>query len=495
MWFQIAAGLLMFGEFVYYGTRDAPHPPPAQFSLPKTDEGSAIPIVYGTCRVRSAPLAWAGNWDPEPTGGVNVYSLNMLWVVGAPFTNGTMALASIYVNNFKLILLPFTPPVGVIPGPFTGQSTFTTSNGFNLFGGPGLGGGIVGTVEFWDGRSTQTISNGLHGGPGSHASTIQAYVSGDIPTSPPAPFVLGSVDPTLIPGYRNLALCFLSAWEIGETAQMVPYSFEVTSLSSGSAADMGRSLPNDADPAAVLYDLLTGVWGRLALGTDKLNIGSFQTASLTLYGEGHGYSRAIETTDDATIVIGDVLRQINGIIFQEPTTGQLTLKLIRNDYDVNILPTVNPDNARPDGSGWYQVSGWSETLNQIRVIYTNRASAYADDQAIAQNAANVTAQGGKLRSMDVRFAGCSSADLARKLAARELNAVSRPQATASVVVNRSFYGIRPGDVVRFTWPQLGISNMVMRVANVDLGQLHKGEIALKMIRDVFDTQIGAFPVP
>jgi hypothetical protein len=37
--------------------------------------------------------------------------------------------------------------------------------------------------------------------------------------------------------------------------------------------------------------------------------------------------------------------------------------------------------------------------------------------------------------------------------------------------------------------------MVMRVVRADLGQLHKGEITLDLIRDIFDVSLGAFPVP
>jgi hypothetical protein len=65
---------------------------------------------------------------------------------------------------------------------------------------------------------------------------------------------------------------------------------------------------------------------------------------------------------------------------------------------------------------------------------------------------------------------------------------------ATAMVNRSFYLTRPGDVLSFTWPQLGISKMAMRVARVDLGQLHAGEITLDLIRDIFDVSVGAFPV-
>jgi hypothetical protein len=73
--------------------------------------------------------------------------------------------------------------------------------------------------------------------------------------------------------------------------------------------------------------------------------------------------------------------------------------------------------------------------------------------------------------------------------------VSRPSVKVTVTVNRTFYAHRPGDVVTFTWPELGIAGMVMRIARADFGQLHAGAITMDLIRDVFDVRIGAFPAP
>jgi Putative phage tail protein len=185
------------------------------------------------------------------------------------------------------------------------------------------------------------------------------------------------------------------------------------------------------------------------------------------------------------------------MFYEEPTTGQLVLKLVRNDYgDPALLPNINPDNARPADGDWYQVQGWSETLNQVRLTFTDRQNNYADGLAVAQNAANATSQDSRgLRSTDIRFVGCCTRELAEKLAARELAALSHPLVTATVIVNRSFHTARPGSVYTLTWPEPPIRNMVMRVVRVDLGQLHKGEITLDLIRDIFDVQLGAFPVP
>jgi hypothetical protein len=242
-------------------------------------------------------------------------------------------------------------------------------------------------------------------------------------------------------------------------------------------------------------DLLTSPWGKLALPIAKIDLPSFQAASLTLFNEGHGYSRSIEQTDDAWTIITDVLRQIDAVLYPEPTTGRFVLKLIRNDYDITKALDVNPSNMQPPKSGWYVVSSYSETLNQVRVTWTDRTANYANNIAIGQDPANVVGQGQKLRALDLHFVGCTNRTLATQLASRELTVVSQPLAKATVVVNRTFYAKRLGDVVTLTWPELGISKMVMRIARIDFGQLHGGSITMDLLRDVFDQTLGAYPVP
>jgi hypothetical protein len=490
MWFEVAVGAFMLGEFIYHRwvEGDPPPPKPGKLTLPQTDEGSPIPLIYGRCRVRAPVLAWAGNWFPERTGIVFHYFLNMLWVVGAPFFGGLATLQGIYVNNFVLVLVTRAPFPGT-PPLVAGRFTYVTSNGSTLFGGPGAGGGIDGQVEYFDGRPGQQISDEHNDR--KHITEVEAVLTGDIPENPSPDYTTSSIDASQIPGFRNLALCFLWQWELGEAPNMVPYSFEVTSLSTGTAADLGQSLSNDADPAAVIFDVLTSPWGRLGLPISKVDQFSFQAASRTLFAENHGYSRAIEQVEDAPQIIGDVLRQVDGVMYEEPTTGRLELHLVRNDYNVAGLDDINPDNARLVN---YSVQGQTETFNQVRVTFTDRANAYANGTVIGQNGANVTDQGGRLRSIDLGFPGCCDRNLAQKLASRELAAVSRPLAKATVECNRSFHRARPGQVFTFTWPELEIDHMVMRVGRVDLGQLHQGQIVLDLIRDIFDVSNGAFPV-
>lgn len=457
----------------------------ARSAQPRTEEGSIIPLIYGTCRVRSPVVLWAGNWFPAPAGGQFTYTLSMLWGIGVPFFDGFAELASIYAGTNLLELI--SGIAGDTHG-HPGRHPFTTNSGSEMFGGPGKGGGIDGFVEFFDGRRFQQISDGLNDG--NDRTYVEEYQTGDTPASPAPGYQTSSIDASLIPGYRGIALAFMFIWEIGEAPNMLPYSFIVKSLSALSASDLGNSLTDDADPAAVIYDLLTSPWGKLGLPTTKVDLASFQAASLTLFNEGHGYSRSIEAAEEATSIVQDVLHQIGGVLYEEPETGKIELHLIRNDYSLPALEDINPNNAVLSN---YSIQSSSETINQVRVKFTDRANAYADGVVIGQNGANVVKQGGRLRSMDVDYPGCCVRDLAQKLASRDLAAVSRPMAVATVVTNRSFYRARPGVVYTLTWPSLGISGMVMRVAHVDLGQLHTNAIRIELVRDMFDVNLGAFP--
>jgi hypothetical protein len=471
MIFEIAVGLAIVGTYIYHRyIEDHPSPPtPANIQLPQVGEGSPVPLIYGRCRIRQPILVWQGN-NLIPDGGEtrSTYALDMLLVIGIPFNGGRATFSfggsgGIYAGDIRVGTL-----VGTSPGPQAFISNLGAPFPNNL--------SIVGIM--YDGSPTQNVNDGA-GDASGHSARSRMVASG--------------IDVHFIPGYRGM-MCVCGNFDIGADPQVPSLSFDCVSLSTGTASDLGHSLTSDADPAAVIYDLLTSPWGKLGIPTSKIDLTSFQAASLTLFNEGHGYSRAIERAEDAGTIIADILRQIDGLYYEEPTTGQVVLKLVRKDYDPEALDDINPNNAQPAGSAWYQVQGWSETINQVRVSFPDRIQAYSTATVTAQNMANYKIQQ-KLRPLELSFEGCTGPDLAKTIASRELAVVSQPSVKVRVIVNRSFYQKRPGDVVTLTWPELGVSKMIMRIVQVSLGQLHKGEIAIDMMRDIFDQTLGGFGYP
>jgi hypothetical protein len=86
-----------------------------------------------------------------------------------------------------------------------------------------------------------------------------------------------------------MCVCTLYHWCHGDKPSINAFNFEVSSLSTM----FGHTLTDDADPAAVLADLLTAPVGKLAFQASKVEIdtASFQSASDTVFAEGHGYFR------------------------------------------------------------------------------------------------------------------------------------------------------------------------------------------------------------
>lgn len=491
MWELLAveAGILA-GSYIYHRWIEdqPPAPKPPALTLPRTDEGSAISLLYGRVRVRTPILAWAGNYlvlGQVYTGGfgsttANHYSVDLLFILGLPFFGGTATFLGVSVGDTPLSMS-------------IGASSGTTQQ---YKGGPGWS--HTSSTElsingvFYQGKSIQDVTNGTP----SNSPDTGTYVDGvNYGGATSFARVLGfaGIDTTLVPGFRSQVAVF-GHIALGTTADMPSLAYEIRTLSTGSVSDLGNSLADDADPAAVILDVLTGGFGKLGISKSLIDITSFQNASLVLFNENNGYSRVYDQSTDAVQIIADVLRHIDGVIYQDPVTGLITLRLVRaSDLD-DINDDVNPDNATTPSESWYSVQGWSELPNYLQLSYTDRANGYQNKTVVAQNPAGIAANGGRLRKVSLSFPGCCTSTLAQQLAAREMAAVSRPIVKATVKVTRTFHGKRPGDVVTLTWPELSISKMPMRIARVNRGRPGASAITLDMIRDVSSATVGAFPV-
>lgn len=488
MWIEIAEGLILLGSFVYHRwIEDHPSgPKPPQLTLPRVDTGVPYPLVYGRVRIRTPILIWSGNYLAP----------------GQTFTrrqDGTTQVSDHYCFDAVFHCgLPFFGGQADILGVSAGDSTFTISIGASA--------GTTETFLCHPGATSTDLSiqgvfqqggaaqNAMDGTPAGGGVTWQDGISFHRGLAYTDALFQNFDDSTLIPGYRNQMIAF-GHFAIGTSPSPPAYSFEVRAKQTGTPSDFGRSFGDDADPASVIYDLLTGRFGKLGLPTSIIDHASFDAASAILAGEGNGYSHVIESSTDGDRLIQDVLRQIDGSMYFEPTTGLITLKLIRHADigDINTLDNINPSNASAAGDNWYTIQGWADIPNTVVVSYVNRAGGYQAATQPAENPVALTIASNRVRKLNIQFSGCATSTLARNLAARELAAVARPIVKATLRVDRSFYLKRPGDVVTLTWPELGIDRMVMRVARVNLGRPGASQITLDLISDQTGVAMAAFP--
>lgn len=241
----------------------------------------------------------------------------------------------------------------------------------------------------------------------------------------------------------------------------------------------------DANPANMLFDLLTNKWARIGLPASPLiDTASFIAAGTTLAFEQHGISLVIANANDAREIIAEVLAEIAGVMYQDPETQAFKLRLIREDYTVGSLPVF--DQSKILRITNYTQSTWSATFNELRVVFRDRERGYTDRTAFSLDLGNYAAQQSVSRTLEKRFPGISNMLTAATVCARELRALSRPLRRVRFLVDRSAFSIRPGDVFVLQWPDYGFgSGVVMRAMKFDLGTFDDNKITIDCLEDVF----------
>lgn len=250
------------------------------------------------------------------------------------------------------------------------------------------------------------------------------------------------------------------------------------------------SAGEDANPAHIIYECLTNTdWG-MGAPTSIIDLASFEAAGRTLFNEGFGLS--LQWTKQTTIqaFIGEIVDHIQGAVYVDPATGKFTLKLLRDDFDADSLPIIGPENAELTE---YQRKTWGETASEMVVTWTNPVNEQ-EETVTSQELATISMQGGVV-SDSRNYYGVRNAQLAKRLADRDVTQSSTPLASAKAKVNRSQWNLRPGSVVRLTWPEYNIISIICRVTDIDYGKIGDPSITLTLLEDIFSVDLAAYIPP
>lgn len=478
----LIAGGLLIGQFIYHRWFEDPPPKPKpakEIEIPRTDEGAPIPLIYGRCRVRSALLAWAGDPVAIPAddfgslaGGADfIYAMNMFFVIGIPFPDGTNKVRFVYVDDLKLGGGDLSGLNGAGGVSFPGSAILGPSD--SMIGAAGI---IGQNMEFLDGRSTQMLRN------------------------PAFPFAATSVvgqhmedfgyHPAFIPGHRGMMSVYFynnsDPWWIGSEPRPGVYSFDVSSYPS-SALDTPTIATDEANPIDVLRDVLTGMLGKLGEPASRIDLDSFEAAAVACRTDGLGYSRSFDSGETGEQVISEIEQFVDGIVWEEPANegvgGIWKIKLIRPLPAEFASPII--DNTNCDAITNLAIGGWTGLVNKVRVTFKNREKDYDDDSVTAHNIASALGQDGVVREVTLNFPGCCTAAIATILARRELSARSRPIWRCRARVDRTLLSASYGDVVKVTWPEALIGGMMFRVATVIPGAIDSNHVELDLISDQY----------
>lgn len=441
------------------------------FKFPTAQEDRVVPVLWGTVRQKGPNVVWYGDYRQDPiTEKVKAGLFSSEDVIkGYRYYLGMqLALCRGPVDELLRLWIGDTE-IPVAQFPVTHGQTFTV-NCPNLFGGDDLGhGGVQGTLTFYSGTQTQAVDTYLSG---------FQVVAGQTPRYVNTCYVVPLAEPIYM----------------GNSTSIKPWAFELKRIPDPLSLG-GNAAVNiyDANPANVLYEMLTNTEYGLGIPTSLVDSTSFSTAGATLAAEGNGFSYLWDRIQKKSAVIRLIEEQIDGVVFFSQD-GTYKLNLARDDYDIDLVPQVTESSGLREIIDFTRGS-WSDTTNEVRVQFNSRSDTYKGTYAVAQDMANIRVQQGQTISTTQRFPGCKDPTLANFLAWRELRTLSYPLARAQLSLNRNFSDLEPGQVIAFSSTALGLNKLPMRVQRIDTGELDDGEVVVDLVQDVFTADVGSFGDP
>jgi len=418
------------------------------FNFPTATEGRIIPLHWGTDLVKGPNVIWYGDLRNYPiTERVQTSLFNTKRVtVGHKYhvgfqmgiCHGPATLKAIYVGD---------EPV------WTGTQSTDGSIAIDIKG-------LKGTFSFFTGSKTQAKSSYLQ----QHQSPC--------------------------PAYRGL--CY-GVWEgglVGESTSIKAWSFEIERIPTGLGGGKERVNTADCNPMHLVYEILTDTSWGYGYPSSDIDIADLQTQAATLWTEGNGMSLILANQRNATGIIQEVEKQIDGHFRIDSETGQWKCVLIRGGYSTSGLKTANVSNAEVVE---YSRSSWEGTVNVVRLQYKRRDNDYADGYAQAQDAANMKVQGRKVPAIR-SFVAVRDDTLANKLAWREIRALSYPFAKLRMKTNREFWNSYVGEVILFTWvfDDFSVTEIPFRVTRIEAGNHENPEMLIDAVQDVFSWRAASF---
>ncbi len=245
------------------------------------------------------------------------------------------------------------------------------------------------------------------------------------------------------------------------------------------------------NPAHIIYQALVDDRLPLCFGTAQLSDASFRAAADVYFAEGLGLCLA--WTQQTTIgdFIQQVLEHCRSLLYVDPTDGLFNLKPLRADYDPDALAVY--DEATIIAYESFTGASADELTSTVEVVYRDVETAQ-DSTVTVQNLGLLQQQFGA-PTETVQLPGLPTADLAARAAQAILDEKSLPLKRHRVRLTRAAAGLKPGDVIKFSWAKLGISESIVRVLAVNRGTLRDGAVVIEAIDDVFGFPLTSYIAP
>lgn len=479
-----------------------PKGPDPDFTAPRSEEGYPIPILYGTQEMASNVVAcitvrkskvdqywrynarlhhvfcWGVvnelidlNWDEKSARNwhltFNASGSLPIWVFPA-----TAVIPGAILNTG-------VPATQYIDGDQDPKGNVTKA----MFGGNQQGGGVEGNIGIYWGHDAQPADSWL--------SQTFWYGSSKISRWPRVCYIrMGDDDPFYLcanspqPNPMKVILRRTAWWE----ATLSPL---------GQTAAEATINTYDANPAEVIFDLITNTVYGSGKSQSRLDMASFIACAATFKAEGLGISLAIDKNLPAREVIQNIQEHADCVLSLNPITGLLRLKAIRNDYVVASLLRINSSNS---SDLEYSPSSSADTKNEIRATYrrfyndTERRGFVESTIPGIQDNADWESTG-SIRTLIQDFPYFTNVDTTTLAAEKLLLARVTPLAKYKGKMNKDGYKLMIGDPAIIEDPARGSVDVIVRIIRINYGSPDKPEVEFEAVQDVFSVTTSIFAPP
>lgn len=259
---------------------------------------------------------------------------------------------------------------------------------------------------------------------------------------------------------------------------------------------------NQANPSWIIRDMLTNEEVGAKIPIDKIDIPSFNVAYTTLTAEDFGLNFFFQGHEQIEARISEVLRHIDGVLYQDHSTGKIVLKLIREGEtpkltldatsvrSVDLLTRPDPTRLPTRQVVTYTRKTYNgmtcDSFSEFAGVQDTEDLGWAEATAVAEAHDSAGAfTRGDISAEPKSFPGIISPALAFNVAQRELRIASAPRTSLELTLNPLTTRLYPGDTFKFTWPEYGMTEVIYRVLTVNYGVLTDSGVTVTAVEDIF----------
>lgn len=300
------------------------------------------------------------------------------------------------------------------------------------------------------------------------------YFSGGQYDQSPEPLI----DTPDYPGYVGIANVFLK--DVRADLAMGQISFEVVRIPNplGLSSAVNK-IGNDINVMTAIAEVITNEWGYGGLDISNVDVTQFTDMAEVLIDEDNICSVKIDSEVGIAEVIAALQNQAQAVIFENPETALITGRLIRTDVlNYATMPRFHDGNIIDLRS--FEKTGWPDTIEQARGVYTERDAEYNEVPVFVQNAANISQSGRGKRTVTFQYPFVPNKTLALNLLSRDVAELSAPAYSFEIVTNRDGATMLPGEIITVTWPDANLLNIPMQVRTVRKQDINNNNVVLRL---------------